>query len=365
MKTEYYIGLDVHKDSIHMAVLGNRGKEAILTKKISSDPVKVVKEILPYMKQGKVQTAYEAGCLGYVLYRSLTRFKIDCRVIPPNKIFHKGGSEERVKTDGRDALDIAWMLRRDEGESIAIPSREDEAARDLLRCRSDLVDDLKRTKQRLLKFLLRHGYTYESNRYWTGRHRAWMKGLNFPMPLEALTFEQYLSAIESLEGRLGRLEESIREVAESARYAQTVRKFRAFKGIDYIIALALACEVGDFRRFPSAAAFMSYLGLVPSEYSSGSKRRQGGITKSGNGHLRKLLTEAAWHYARPARVSKRLAVRRQGTDEGVIAYADKALTRLHKKYVKLVFKGKSKNTAVTAVARELSGFCWGVMNRAS
>ena len=140
-----------------------------------------------------------------------------------------------------------------------------------------------------------------------------------------------------------------------------MRKFRAFKGVDYIIALSLVCEIGDFKRFPTAAAFMSYLGLVPSEYSSGKKRKQGGITKTGNGHMRKLLTEAAWHYARPVQVSKRLAERRVGTSENIISYADKALNRLHKKYVKLVFRGKSKQASVTAVARELSGFLWGVM----
>jgi transposase len=360
----YYIGLDVHKETTQMAVLENRGKEPVATKALSSDPMKVVKAILPYREKGEVQVAYEAGCLGYVLYRTLTKFKIDCRVIPPNKVFH-GGNGERVKTDKRDALAIAWMLRREEGESIGIPSREDEATRDLLRCRSDLKDDVKRTKQRLLKFLLRHGYMYDRDRYWTGRHIQWMKGLSFDLALDKTSFDQYLSTIGSLEDRIRRLDTTIQEVAESEPYAERVRKFRAFKGIDYIIALALACEVGDFRRFPNAQAFMSYLGLVPSEYSSGNKRRQGGITKSGNGHLRKLLTEAAWHYARPAKVGKRLAQRRVGTDEQTIAYADRALGRLHGKFIKLVFKGKSKNTATTAVARELAGFVWGVMTRTS
>jgi transposase len=192
-----------------------------------------------------------------------------------------------------------------------------------------------------------------------------MQGLEFDMALDKITFEQYLSGIAAGEDRIQRLEAAIQEVAGSEPYAEAVRKFRAFKGIVYLIALALVSVVGDFRRFPSAETFMSYLGLVPSEYSSGKKRRQGGITKRGNGHLRKLLTEAAWHYARPAQVSKRLAQRRLGTDEWTIAYADKALVRLHRKFTKLVFKGKSKNTAVTSVARELAGFVWGVLNRAS
>jgi transposase len=165
-----------------------------------------------------------------------------------------------------------------------------------------------------------------------------------------------------------RIEVTIREVAESEAYAEKVQKFRAFKGIDYLIALSLVCEIGDFiglkvRRFPNAESFMSYLGLVPRENSSGKKRKQGMITKSGNGHLRKLLTEAAWHYTPQVKVSKRLAQRRVGTDEYIIGYADKAINRLHGKYVKLLFRGKSKQTAVIAVARELSGFIWGVMNR--
>jgi transposase len=164
VKTVYYIGLDVHKETTQMVVLENRGKEPIAAKALSNDPLKVAKAILPYREKGTVQVAYEVGCLGYVLYWTLTRFKIGCRVIPPNKVFHQG-ADARVKTDKRDALDIVRMLRQEEGESIGIPSREDEATRNLLCCRGDLKDDVKRTKQRRLKFLLRHGYIYDSDRY--------------------------------------------------------------------------------------------------------------------------------------------------------------------------------------------------------
>jgi transposase len=362
MKTVYYIGLDVHKEAIQMAVLSTRGTEPVAAKRIANTPLTVVKELLPYREKGTVQVAYEAGCLGYTLYRSLTEFGFDCRVIAPNKVFH--GNDEKVKTDKRDAADIAWMLRREEGQSIAIPSREDEAARDLLRCRGDLQEDLKRAKQRMLKFLLRHGRNYETNRYWTGRHERWLEEQKFEMPFEQMTFEEYLSVIGSMEQRLKRLDKTIQEVAESPRYAEKVRMLRAFKGIDYLIDLSLVVEIGDYRRFPCAQAFMSYLGLVPREYSSGKKRSQGGITKTGNSHLRRLLTEAAWHYARPTRVSKRLKQRRIGTEERVISYADKALYRLHGKFVKMVFKGKVRQRAVIAVARELAGFIWGVMNMA-
>jgi len=364
MRRVYYIGLDVHKDNTQMAVLEKKGKELVSIKMIDSDPMKVVKAILPYKEEGEVHVGYEAGCMGYTLYRVLTEKKIDCQIIAPNKVF-RSGNNEKIKTDKRDATAIAWMLRREEGAEIAVPEREDEAARDLLRCREDIGDDLKRVKQRMLKFLLRHGHIYGNTRYWTGKHRKWMKTLVFEMPLDKIVFEQYMCTIENTEERIARIDVQIQEIAESPRYAERVSFFRAFKGIDYIIALSLICEIGDFRRFPTAASFMSYIGLVPSEYSSGKKRKQGGITKTGNGHIRKLLTEAAWHYARPVKVSIRLAKRRIGTPEPIISHADKALNRLHSKYFKLLHKGKSKQAAVIAVARELSGFLWGVMNTAA
>jgi transposase len=270
-----------------------------------------------------------------------------------------------VKTDYRDAVDIARMLRRHEGESIAIPAKEDEATRDVIRCRGDLMENLKGMKQRLLKFLLRKGVNYETDRYWTGKHYQWLSGLKFEEGMEQLALEEYLEEIRRLEEKIGRLDQKLEEVAKGERYAERVRKLRAFRGIDYLTALSLVCEVGDFKRFPTAEAFMSYIGLVPREHSSGKKRKQGGITKTGNGHLRKLLTESSWHYARSNKVSKRLEQRRMGTDEQTIRYADKAMKRLHEKYTRMVYKGKLKQTAVTAVARELAGFIWGVMKGAA
>jgi transposase len=292
----------------------------------------------------------------------LTEFGFDCRVISPNKVFHRG--EEKVKTDKRDAVDIAWMLRREEGESIAVPTREDEAARDVIRRRGDLKENQKSMKQRLLKFLLRKGINYESERYWTGKYFTWLGGLKFENPLEQQTIEAYVEEVRRLEDKIRRIDGVIEETAKSAEYEERVRKLRAFRGIEYLTALALVCELGDFKRFGSAEAFMSYLGLVPQESSSGKKRKQGGITKTGNGHLRRLLTESSWHYALPNQVSRRLSERREGTDEQTIGYADKAMKRLHEKYTRLVFKGKTKQTAITAVARELAGFIWGVVNMA-
>jgi transposase len=362
MKEVYYAGLDVHKDTIQMAVLSGTGKEPVAAKGLPNDAMKVVKELAKFESKGKVQVAYEAGCLGYTLYRTLTEFGFDCRVISPDKVFHRG--EDTVKTDKRDAVDIAWMLRREEGESIAVPTKEDEAARDLIRCRGDLKENQKSMKQRRLKFLLRKGINYESERYWTGKYFKWLGELKFENALEKQTFEEYVEEVRRLEDKIRRIDMVIEETAKSAEYEERVRKLRAFRGIEYLTALALVCEIGDFKRFGSAEAFMSYLGLVPRESSSGKKRKQGGITKTGNGHIRRLLTESSWHYARPNQVSRRLSERREGTDEQTIGYADKAMKRLHEKYTRLVFKGKTKQTAVTAVARELAGFIRGVMNMA-
>jgi len=359
-KKLYYIGLDVHKDSIWMAVMVDEQDLPIESKQLPNDYLKIVKAIAPYQEKGKVQVAYEAGCLGYGLQRHLSEFGFDCRVIPPTKVV-RPGKNKRVKNDKRDAMLIANMLKRREGESINIPTKEDEAGRDLLRCRNDFKDDLKRAKQRVLSFLLRHEKKYESNRHWTMKHRKWMAGLQFDLAVDKMTYEYYLHYIENMEERIARVDEEIRKEAENERNAEKTRVLRAFRGIDYITALSFICEVGDFRRFATAESFMSYLGLVPSEYSSGKKIKRGPITKTGNNQLRKLLVESAWHYTRPVKESKRLAARRAGTSEQVITYADKAMSRLHRKYYKMVARGKEKNIAITGVARELSGFIWGVM----
>jgi transposase len=366
---EYYIGLDVHKDSIYLAVLDDRkirstsqsDADLVGSMEVPANSPQLVKAIKQYQGKGKVFTAYEAGCLGFDVYHFLAKQGIDCQIIPANTVF-RPGNEKKIKTDRRDAILIARMLKRGEAAGIYIPSREDEAVRDFIRSRGDLVDDLTRTKQRLQKFLLRHGYRYETDRYWTGKHLTWMKGLKFEQAMEQETFEQYMSHLEDLICRIGRMEKRIETIAQQGEYREKVQKLRAFRGIDYLTALALICEIGDFRRFPSAGAFMSFLGLVPSEFSSGNRRNQGGITKTGNTHIRKLLTESAWHYPRVVRPSKRLAERRVGTSELVIARADKAMRRLHDKYYQMIHRKKNACVAITAVSRQLAGYIWGVMN---
>jgi transposase len=209
---------------------------------------------------------------------------------------------------------------------------------------------------------LRLGYKYEDGGYWTVKHIAWMKAIEFESPLDKEVFSEYLSYIETMNERVDRVTIKIIEVAESPQYKKRVKHLRAFKGIDYIVALSLVCEIGDIKRFSSAPALMAYLGLVPSEFSSGKKQVRGSITRAGNGHVRKLLTESAWHYTHGKTVGKRLIERREGCGQFFIDISDKALGILSRKYSKLVLqKGKNKCVAVTAVARELVGFIWYVM----
>jgi transposase len=359
IRKAYYIGMDVHKDTVQMAVFEETGDEPIYERRLRNDTGLIIKEVGRFSLEGRTEAAYETGSLGYVIQRALAGAGIPCYVLPANKVAKK--RRERIKTDKRDARLIARELRSKNIRPISVPDETDEAARDLLRCREDASEDLRRVKQRLLKFLVRHGHIYDSEGgHWTVSHRRWMDGIEFKHGYERAVYEEYRSQIGALEERLERLNRQVEEAAESPRYKAAVSKLRAFKGIDYIIALAVVCEIGDFRRFASAKTFMSYLGFVPSENSSGGKRNQGGITKAGNGHLRRLLIEGAWHYTKNARAGKRLEQRRQGCPVSVIDAADRALHRLHKKYVRLVFSGKHKNVAVTAVARELAGFIWAV-----
>jgi transposase len=293
------------------------------------------------------------------LTRFLSTLSIQCVVAVPSKIAKKPG--DRIKTDRRDALLLARLLRSSDLEAVHVPSREDEAVRDFLRARADVKLDQTRTKHRLAKFLMRHGHVFGGT-LWSHRHLEWIKSLRFNEPMLKETLDGYLEVLLSQGEKLRAIDSRVEELAISARYADAVAKLRCLKGIDYLTALSLVCEVGDFRRFDRAEQFMSFLGIVPGEHSSGSSRRQGGITKAGNVHLRKLLVESSWHYRYHASPSASLIRRRAGQPAEVIAYADRALARLQKKFSRLVY-GKSKTTqvAVTAVSRELAGFVWGLM----
>jgi transposase len=344
---------------MEISVFKERKNEPEFEKKILNSTKHIKGCFERLMKQGPVIACYEAGCMGFEVQRMLEELGVCCQVVAPGLLPRKPG--ERIKTDRRDARKLARNLRNGEVTPIYVPSEKDEAVRDYLRMVEDIKNDLKRARQRLLSFLLRHRKLYSGGNNWTGKHERWLKSLTFNNPLLKETFDEYFYRIKELEEKLGRVEEKIEEIAVSEPYKGAVEKLKCFKGIGTLIALSLVVEIGDFRRFMKAEEFMAFLGLVPSEESSGEKRKQGGITKAGNIHLRKLLVEASWHYRYYNAVSKRLVARRRGQSASIVRYADKAGNRLNKKYTHLLFKGKKSQVAVTAVARELAGFVWGMM----
>jgi len=359
MERVCYVGMDVHKETIDAVVMDLGGREPRFEKRISAHMSAVRRFFDPLLREGAVVAGYEAGCLGFKLYRELRGMGVRCVVIAPSSIARAPG--ERVKTDRRDALMLAKLLRNGEGQAVHVPEPCDEAVRDYLRARADLKVELKRYRQRLQHLLIRHGLVFVDGKNWTLRYRRWLGQQQFAHEALKETVDLYYGRILELEGRLVEMDQRIQEMAEGQRYGQAVGRLRCLRGIDYLTALALVAEIGDFRRFGSAEQFMAFLGLVPSEHSSGATRRQGGITKTGNRHIRRLLVEASWHYRYSRPPSAGLRRRREGQSEQVVVYADRAMRRLAKKFHRLVGRGKSSQVAVTAAARELAGFVWGLM----
>ena len=358
MNSLLYVGMDVHKESIAIAVLRDFSRNTEFERQIRNEPAQINKFFKRLLDKGESMICcYEAGPTGFMLYRQLEEMGISCYVAAPALLPKKPG--DRIKTDKRDAIMLAKVLRNQEVTPVHVPTRSDEAVRDYLRMCNDFRSDLKKQKQRLLQFLLRLGKKYDKG-YWTGAHHQWLKSLRFDEEMHKITFMSYYTAILEQEAKILLIKEKIEEIAAESAYAEKVSKLRCFKGVETLTALTFVVEIGDFRRFRKAHEFMAYLGLVPSEHSSGEKRRVGSITKAGNSRLRKLLIESSWHY-RHYQPSKRLMMRRKGQQTEVIAYADKAGKRLNRKYVKLMHNGKMSQKVVTAVARELSGFIWGMM----
>ena len=360
MNSVIYVGMDVHKETIALALIRDNSRKIEFERKIKNEPTQIKKFFKKHKDKGEnIICCYEAGPTGFTLYRLLDDMGITCYVIAPSLLPRKPG--DRIKTDKRDAIMLTKVLRNQEITPVHVPTRSDEAVRDYLRMCNDFRSDLKRQKQRLLQFLLRIGKKYgQGKSYWTGAHHSWMKSLQFEEEMHKLVFDEYYTAIRELEAKITLIKVKIEEISAEKQYAEKVSKLKCFKGVDTLTALTFVSEIGDFRRFRKAHEFMAYLGLVPSEYSSGEKRKQGGITKAGNSRLRKLLIESSWHY-RSYAPSKRLTMRRKGQQTAVIAYADKAGKRLSRKYMRMIHNGKAAQKVVTAVARELSGFIWGMM----
>ena len=361
-----YVGMDVHKNSFTLCAYTIESEKASHFQKIEADYKKVLKylEFLRtiYGNDTRFLCGYEAGCLGYTLYHQLSAKNVDCVILAPTTMLEQR-SRKRIKTDRRDAEIIAKCLAQHNYSPVHIPTAMDEETKEFLRMRDDHKLALKKIKQQILAFCLRHGYCYDGNSHWTVAHMKWLKELN-PEALYKEILEEYLQTYTTLSDKLERLDQRIEELASGEEYMESVKKLCCFIGVKTHTALSVLVETGDFNRFASAQKFASYLGMVPGEDSSGDDKTRLGITKAGNRHVRMLLSEAAQCYARGqiGYKSKALKSRQSGNPLQVIAYADKANERLRRRYYKMVLaKGKKHNVAKTAIARELACFMWGMM----
>ena len=358
MKKLLFIGLDVHAKSITIGLAESAG-EARVYGTIAND-LHALEKVLAKLKKAhpgtELRVCYEAGPTGFVIARRLGQLKVHCTVVAPSLIPVRSG--ERIKTDRRDALKLARLLRAGELSAVNVPDASDEAMRDLCRARTDAVQDLRRGRAQLKAFLLRNGYRYTGKSAWSEAHRRYLRELVLPHAAQRVVLEDAIQSIGSAEGRIGRLEEQMETLLESWQMRPVVAALMGMRGFALVGAMVLASELGGAWRFEHPAQLMAYLGLVPSESTSSEKRRQGGITKAGNSHARWLLIEAAHHYRLSPKVSKELSVRQRGLGEEVKAVSWKAQTRLHKRTVQLSARGKQKNKVTVAVARELCGFVW-------
>lgn len=353
-----WVGLDVHKENIVMAVLGQNGKD--LWKFQMQNSSKGKERLLARLAEFPgVHCAYEAGPTGYDLKRFLDAKGIPCDVVAPSLIPRRPG--DRVKTDKKDAEKIARMHRMGELVPIHVPTPQQESMRDLLRAREDACEDLVRRRHRLGKFLLRQGRRYEG-KSWSAKHWVWIHAQNFDDPNAAAVFTEYIFAVQQEMERVARFDQRVEEMAKEPEIAPLVSRLAALRGVRTLTAVTLIAELVDLRRFASPRGLMTFAGLVPGERSSGGTVRRSGITKTGNAHLRRVLVEAAWHYRHaPSKTGDTIKKRREGLSPAVIETARKADLRLHKKFMRLVIgKGKRSTVAATAVARELAGFVWAI-----
>ena len=329
---------------------------------LSSDVSTIVRFVERLRHDGPVQCCYEAGPCGFDLQRGLAAQSIPCDVIAPALIPRRAG--DRVKTDRRDAGQLAVLYRASALTAIHIPTELEEAVRDLLRCREDIRADLLRARHRLSHVLLRHGRRFTATkRAWTKRHAEWLQAQRWAFPALEQTHRAYVRAVDEGVARLQTIDLELREFLTVDPLRARVERLRCFRGIDDLTALTIAAELGDARRFPSAPSVMAFMGLIPSEYSSGTRTVRGAITKTGNAHLRRVLVESAWHYRHHPFLGDALRRRQRGAPSTVVHHAWLAQRRLHRRYRRLAARGKPKQLIVTAVARELTGFLWAALTQ--
>jgi len=364
------IGMDVHTTNFTLCALESKfGEEDQILANITVGPdhknvldfIRRIKEKMDPKGQDEidVECGYEAGCLGYSLFHTLTACKLKCRILAPTTMLSEQGP--RIKTDRRDAKLIAQCLSNGGYQAVHIPTAEDNAVNEYVRMRDDHKLALKKVKQQTNALCLRFGFFYDGT-HWTGKHLQWLRALKLPELIRE-TLNEYMATYDELTAKIDRYDKRIQEIAAQSEYQEKVKKLECFLGIKTHTALSLIVETGDFIRFRKGNVYAAYLGLAPGEHSSAESGGRLGITKAGNSHLRRLLIEAAGGICKGqiGKKSKDLISRQKGNSADVIAYADKANVRLRSKYYRLTRHGKKRNVAVAAVARELACFVWGMM----
>ena len=358
MQKVRFVGLDVHKESIAIAVADGDGSAPANVATIPNDTTLLIKRLKKLGQGASLRCCYEAGPTGYVLHRALVAAGIDSVVIAPSLVPKTAG--DRIKTDRRDAVKLARFLRSGDLTEVHVPEAATEAMRDLERSRDDAKKAERVARHQLSKFLLRHGRRYEGKTAWTGMHLDWVRRQVFDHEAHNRVLVDYVHAVENGTARVARLTKDIVDLIESWSLRPLVKALQSLRGVQIITAVILAAELGDFARFASAPALMAYLGLVPSEHSSGETKKRGRITRTGNRHVRRILVESAWSYRfRPA-MSREIRKRNEGVAPAVQAIAWKAQHRLNARYRKLLGRGKNKQQTVVALARELAGFVWSI-----
>jgi transposase len=354
-----FVGMDVHKATIAASVAEAGGGEVRYLGEIANTAEAVVKLVRQLRKgEAELTFCYEAGPCGYGIHRQLTELGWDCQVVAPSLIPKKAG--DRVKTDRRDSMMLARLHRAGELTAVWVPDDAQEGLRDLTRAREDMKGLQLKAKQRLSAFLLRYGKSYDGKSNWTQAHFRWLETVKFTQPVQQIVFQEYVDTVQAMGKRVAGLDRQLEATAAESVFWPVIEALMALRGINLLSATTVVAEIGDLRRFTSAPQLMAYLGLVPSEHSSGASKSRGGITKTGNGHVRRVLVEAAWTYRHPARKTAHLQRRAERAPEPVQDIAWRAQKRLCGRYRLMEGKGKLKVQACTAVARELAGFIWAI-----
>jgi transposase len=363
MKTvSRFVGLDVHKSSIALAVAEKDGGPPRFLATVANDVPTLLRNLKKLGDPEGVRCCYEAGPTGFGLSRRLAKEGYECQVVAPGLTPVKAG--ERIKTDRRDAEKLAHFLRSGDLTPVNVPDEKTESIRDLERARDDAKQDETRARHRLGKFLLRHDRSWTGKTNWTKAHMEWIRQQKFEHEAQNQVLREYLRKLDEASDAVDRLDAAIEEAVKGWALEPLVRGYQALRGVRHLTATVIAAEIGDIRRFPSAKHFMSFVGLVPSESSSGDSTRRGRITRAGNKHLRRVLIEAAWNYRVAPRRSRDIRKRSRDLDPSLEAIAWKAQERLHLMYRRMTGRRRHHNVVVTALARQLAGFVWAIGTKA-